>query len=206
MYIMKQSGWVELICGSMFSGKSEELIRRIKRATYGNLTVRVFKPAIDKRYHEESVVSHNGNSILARPVAKATDILDHITDDIDVIGIDEIQFFDEAIVSIVDQLANLGHRVIVAGLDTDFRGEPFGVMPELMAMSEMVTKLNAICPRCGSPASRTQRLINDAPASYDDPIILVGASESYEPRCRHCHEVPNKPVEHKIMREETKTK
>ncbi|GEM05342.1 thymidine kinase [Halolactibacillus miurensis] len=206
MYIMKQSGWVELICGSMFSGKSEELIRRIKRATYGNLTVRVFKPAIDNRYHEESVVSHNGNSILARPVEKATDILDHITDDIDVIGIDEIQFFDEAIVSIVDQLANLGHRVIVAGLDTDFRGEPFGVMPELMAMSEMVTKLNAICPQCGSPASRTQRLINDAPASYDDPIILVGASESYEPRCRHCHVVPNKPVEHKIIREETKTK
>lgn len=206
MYIMKQSGWVELICGSMFSGKSEELIRRIKRATYGNLTVRVFKPAIDNRYHEESVVSHNGNSILARPVEKATDILDHITDDIDVIGIDEIQFFDEAIVSIVDQLADLGHRVIVAGLDTDFRGEPFGVMPELMAMSEMVTKLNAICPQCGSPASRTQRLIDGEPASYDDPIILVGASESYEPRCRHCHEVPNKPVEHKIIREETKTK
>lgn len=206
MYIMKQSGWVELICGSMFSGKSEELIRRIKRATYGNLSVRVFKPAIDNRYHEESVVSHNGNSILARPVEKATDILDHITDDIDVIGIDEIQFFDEAIVSIVDQLADLGHRVIVAGLDTDFRGEPFGVMPELMAMSEMVTKLNAICPRCGSPASRTQRLIDGEPASYDDPIILVGASESYEPRCRHCHEVPNKPVEHKIIREETKSK
>lgn len=206
MYIMKQSGWVELICGSMFSGKSEELIRRIKRATYGNLSVRVFKPAIDNRYHEESVVSHNGNSILARPVEKATDILDHITDDIDVIGIDEIQFFDEAIVSIVDQLADLGHRVIVAGLDTDFRGEPFGVMPELMAMSEMVTKLNAICPRCGSPASRTQRLIDGEPASYDDPIILVGASESYEPRCRHCHAVPNKPVEHKIVREESKTK
>ena len=206
MYIMKQSGWVELICGSMFSGKSEELIRRIKRATYGNLSVRVFKPAIDNRYHEESVVSHNGNSILARPVEKATDILDHITDDIDVIGIDEIQFFDEAIVSIVDQLADLGHRVIVAGLDTDFRGEPFGVMPELMAMSEMVTKLNAICPRCGSPASRTQRLIDGEPASYDDPIILVGASESYEPRCRHCHEVPNKPVEHKIVCEESKTK
>ena len=206
MYIMKQSGWVELICGSMFSGKSEELIRRIKRATYGNLSVRVFKPAIDNRYHEESVVSHNGNSILARPVEKATDILDHITDDIDVIGVDEIQFFDEAIVSIVDQLADLGHRVIVAGLDTDFRGEPFGVMPELMAMSEMVTKLNAICPRCGSPASRTQRLIDGEPASYDDPIILVGASESYEPRCRHCHVVPNKPVEHKIVREESKTK
>jgi thymidine kinase len=206
MYIMKQSGWVELICGSMFSGKSEELIRRIKRATYGNLTVRVFKPAIDNRYHEESVVSHNGNSILARPVEKAADILNHITDDIDVIGIDEIQFFDDAIVSIVDQLADLGHRVIVAGLDTDFRGEPFGIMPELMAMSEMVTKLNAICPQCGSPASRTQRLIDGEPASYDDPIILVGASESYEPRCRHCHEVPNKPVEHKIIREETKSK
>lgn len=198
MYIMKQSGWIELICGSMFSGKSEELIRRIKRATYGNLTVRVFKPAIDKRYHEESVVSHNGTTILARPVATASEIIDHIDETIDVIGIDEIQFFDQAIVDIVDELANKGYRVIVAGLDTDFRGEPFGVMPELMTKSEIVTKLNAICPHCGSPASRTQRLIDGKPASYDDPIILVGASESYEPRCRHCHDVPNRPVKHKI--------
>ncbi|WP_407269282.1 thymidine kinase [Radiobacillus sp. PE A8.2] len=196
MYIMKQSGWVELICGSMFSGKSEELIRRVRRATFGNLSVRVFKPAIDNRYAEESVVSHNGTSILARPVDSSADILNYIDENIDVIGIDEIQFFDEQIVEIVDELANRGYRVIVAGLDTDFRGEPFGPMPALMALSEIVTKLNAICPVCGSPASRTQRLIDGEPASYDDPIILVGASESYEPRCRHHHEVPNKPKQH----------
>ncbi|MDC3414938.1 thymidine kinase [Aquibacillus sp. 3ASR75-11] len=193
MYVMKQSGWVEVICGSMFSGKSEELIRRVRRATYGNLTVRVFKPMIDNRFAEESVVSHNGNSFLAIPVDRSKDILKNIDQDIDVIGIDEIQFFDDQIVEIVDELANYGHRVIVAGLDTDFRGEPFGPMPKLMALSESVSKLNAICPVCGSPASRTQRLLNGQPASYDDPIILVGASESYEPRCRHHHEVPNRP-------------
>ncbi|WP_017471056.1 thymidine kinase [Amphibacillus jilinensis] len=193
MYIMKQSGWVELICGSMFSGKSEELIRRVRRATYGHLSVRVFKPAIDDRYHEESVVSHNGNSILARPVTCAAEIIEQMNSDIDVVGIDEVQFFDEAIVDIIGQLADQGHRVIVAGLDTDFRGEPFGIMPQLMALSESVTKLNAICTKCGSPASRTQRLIDGQPASYHDPVILVGASESYEPRCRHCHQVPNKP-------------
>ncbi len=177
----------------MFSGKSEELIRRVRRATYGNLTVRVFKPAIDNRYADESVVSHNGNSILARPVTCANDIIEQMDDDIDVVGIDEIQFFDEDIIEIVDELANHGHRVIVAGLDTDFRGEPFGPMPKLMALSESISKLNAICPICASPASRTQRLIDGEPASYNDPIILVGASESYEPRCRHHHEVPNKP-------------
>nr|WP_239584279.1 thymidine kinase [Aquibacillus albus] len=190
---MKHSGWVELICGSMFSGKSEELIRRVRRATYGNLAVRVFKPAMDSRYAEDAVVSHNGTSVLARPVDCAEDIIKYVDKDVDVVGIDEVQFFDEKIVEIVDELANHGHRVIVAGLDTDFRGEPFGPMPYLMALSESVTKLNAICPVCGSPASRTQRLINDQPASYDDPIILVGASESYEPRCRHHHDVPNKP-------------
>ncbi|WP_186576535.1 thymidine kinase [Aquibacillus kalidii] len=193
MHVMKYSGWVELICGSMFSGKSEELIRRVRRATYGNLSVRVFKPAIDSRYSEESVVSHNGTSILARPVDSAEDILNYMEDDVDVVGIDEVQFFDHHIIDIIEELANRGHRVVVAGLDTDFRGEPFGPVPEIMALSESVTKLNAICPLCGSPASRTQRLIDGEPASYDDPIILVGASESYEPRCRHHHEVPNKP-------------
>ncbi|WP_077623467.1 thymidine kinase [Sediminibacillus massiliensis] len=206
MYVMKQSGWVELICGSMFSGKSEELIRRVRRATYGNLSVRVFKPAIDDRYAEESVVSHNGNSILARPVASSADILKYMDEDIDVVGIDEVQFFDEEIVEIVDELANHGHRVIVAGLDTDFRGEPFGPVPKLMALSESVTKLNAICPVCGSPASRTQRLIDGRPASYDDPVILVGASESYEPRCRHHHEVPNRPRQPLNLRTSPATK
>jgi thymidine kinase len=193
MYVMKQSGWVEVICGSMFSGKSEELIRRVRRATYAKLSVRVFKPAIDDRYDDEAVVSHNGSSTVARPVKSSDEILEHLHADVDIIGIDEVQFFDENIVEVVDELANKGIRVIVAGLDTDFRGEPFGPMPKLMALSESVTKLNAICPICGSPASRTQRLINGKPASYDDPVILVGASESYEPRCRHHHEVPNKP-------------
>ena len=190
---MKQSGWVELICGSMFSGKSEELIRRVRRATFGNLTVRVYKPAIDDRYKEDAVVSHNGTSVMARPVKSSLDILQHVSDEVDVVGIDEIQFFDEHIVEVVECLADRGLRVIIAGLDTDFRGEPFGKMPDMMALSESVTKLNAICPVCGSPASRTQRLIDGAPASYDDPVILVGASESYEPRCRHHHDVPNKP-------------
>ncbi|WP_371817663.1 thymidine kinase [Amphibacillus sp. MSJ-3] len=193
MQIMKQNGWIELICGSMFSGKSEELIRRIRRAQYGNLKVCVFKPAIDNRYSEETVVSHNGNTIKAHPVTAVSEIIDKIDADLDVIGIDEVQFFDEEIIDTISQLADQGFRVIVAGLDTNFRGEPFGVVPQLMAISESVTKLNAICPRCGSPASRTQRLINGEPASYDEPIILVGASESYEPRCRHCHQVPNQP-------------
>jgi thymidine kinase len=198
MYVMKQSGWVEVICGSMFSGKSEELIRRVRRAAYANLTVRVFKPFIDDRYSEEAVVSHNGNSVVALPVKSSQEILQHADGSLDMIGIDEAQFFDENIAEVVENLANQGIRVIVAGLDTDFRGEPFGEMPKLMALGETVTKLNAICPVCGSPASRTQRLINGKPASYHDPVILVGASESYEPRCRHHHEVPNK-VKRNIM-------
>lgn len=193
MYVMKQSGWVEVICGSMFSGKSEELIRRVRRATYGHLSVRVFKPILDKRYDDEAVVSHNGATTIARPVDSSSDILSNLDDNVDLVGIDEAQFFDEEIITVADELANKGIRVIVAGLDTDFRGEPFGPMPALMSLSETVTKLNAICPICGSPASRTQRLINGEPASYDDPTILVGASESYEPRCRHHHKVLNVP-------------
>ncbi|OZU88457.1 thymidine kinase [Virgibacillus indicus] len=195
MYVMKQSGWVEVICGSMFSGKSEELIRRVRRATYANLRVQVFKPAIDDRYDDASVVSHNGTSTVAIPVDSSDDIFKQIVENVDIVGIDEVQFFDENIVEAAEKLADKGIRVVAAGLDTDFRGEPFGPMPKLMALSEAVTKLNAICPVCGSPASRTQRLINGSPASYDDPVILVGASESYEPRCRHHHEVPNKPSE-----------
>lgn len=194
MYVMKQSGWIEVICGSMFSGKSEELIRRIRRASYANMSIRVFKPAIDNRYDDQSVVSHNGTTIMARPIKHAEEIFEHVDDTVEVVGIDEVQFFEESVIEIAEQLANRGILVIVAGLDTDFRGEPFGPMPRLMALSEYVTKLNAICPVCGSPATRTQRLIDSKPASYDDPIILVGASESYEPRCRHHHEVPNKPA------------
>jgi thymidine kinase len=193
MYMMKESGWIEVICGSMFSGKSEELIRRIRRATYARLSVQVFKPAIDNRYDDESVVSHNGTKVKAQPIQHAEDILRVLDEEVDVVGMDEVQFFDESIVDIAAEFADRGILVIAAGLDTDFRGEPFGPMPRLMAESEYVTKLNAICPICGSPATRTQRLIDGKPASYQDPVILVGAAESYEPRCRHHHEVPGKP-------------
>ncbi|MBU5263835.1 thymidine kinase [Bacillus atrophaeus] len=192
MYIMKQSGWLELICGSMFSGKSEELIRRVKRATYAKQEVRVFKPAIDNRYSEEAVVSHNGTSMTSHVIAAPAEIWNHISETTDVIAVDEVQFFDRMIIEVLSSLADKGYRVIAAGLDMDFRGEPFGVVPDLMAMAETVTKLQAVCSVCGSPASRTQRLINGKSASYDDPIILVGASESYEARCRHHHEVPEK--------------
>ncbi|BAM48192.1 thymidine kinase [Amphibacillus xylanus] len=195
---MKQ-GSIELICGSMFSGKSEELIRRIRRAKYGKLNTVVFKPAIDNRYSEEAIMTHNGNSIKAYSVTSLSELVEKLSPEIDVVGIDEVQFFEKEIVDLVSQLADLGFRVILAGLDTNFRGEPFGFMPELMALSESVTKLNAICPKCGADASRTQRLIDQKPAHYDDPIIKIGASESYEPRCRKCHEVPGKPdYEYKI--------
>ncbi|MGO0715269.1 thymidine kinase [Bacillus subtilis] len=192
MYIMKQSGWLELICGSMFSGKSQELIRRVKRATYAKQEVRVFKPVIDNRYSEAAVVSHNGTSMTSYAISSAADIWDHISESTDVIAVDEVQFFDQEIVEVLSSLADKGYRVIAAGLDMDFRGEPFGVVPNIMAIAESVTKLQAVCSVCGSPASRTQRLIDGKPASYDDPVILVGASESYEARCRHHHEVPGK--------------
>ncbi|MCP6680913.1 thymidine kinase [Bacillus nakamurai] len=190
MYIMKQSGWLELICGSMFSGKSEELIRRVKRATYAKQEVKVFKPAIDNRYSEEAIVSHNGTSMTSHVISSSAEIWDHISESTDVIAVDEVQFFDESIIADLSLLADKGYRVIAAGLDMDFRGEPFGVVPNLMAIAELVTKLQAVCSVCGSPASRTQRLIDGQPASYDDPVILVGASESYEARCRHHHKVP----------------
>ncbi|MEC2197184.1 thymidine kinase [Bacillus subtilis] len=192
MYIMKQSGWLELICGSMFSGKSEELIRRVKRATYAKQEVRVFKPVIDNRYSEAAVVSHNGTSMTSYAISSAADIWDHISESTDVVAVDEVQFFDQEIVEVLSSLADKGYRVIAAGLDMDFRGEPFGVVPNIMAIAESVTKLQAVCSVCGSPASRTQRLIDGKPASYDDSVILVGASESYEARCRHHHEVPGK--------------
>lgn len=150
MYVMKHNGWVEVICGSMFSGKSEELIRRVRRAKYGKLEVQVFKPVIDNRYSEESVVSHNGTAVIAKPVEKSVDILKKVSPDTEVVAIDEIQFFDEDVISVVQELADHGIRVIVAGLDQDFRGEPFGPMPKLMALAETVTKLQAICMVCGS--------------------------------------------------------
>lgn len=190
MYATVQGGWIEVICGSMFSGKSEELIRRIKRAQFAKQQIVVFKPEIDNRYSRKEIVSHNGTKVVAIPVASSAHIKAFDKEGYDIIAVDEAQFFDKEITETVMELADQGFRVILAGLDQDFRGEPFGPMPQLMAVAEHVTKLQAVCTVCGSPASRTQRLINGAPAGYDDPIILVGASEAYEARCRQHHEVP----------------
>ncbi|MCA9972363.1 MAG: thymidine kinase [Anaerolineales bacterium] len=182
-------GRIELICGSMFSGKTEELIRRLRRAVIARQQVQVFKPALDTRYHEERVTSHNGLNFEARPVEAARAILDAIEPDTTVVAIDEVQFFDPEIVAVCEMLAEQEKRVICAGLDMDFRGEPFGALPALLARAEMIDKLHAICVVCGEEASRTQRLINGEPAAYDDPVVLVGAAEVYEARCRQCHAV-----------------
>ena len=187
-------GWIELVCGSMFSGKTEELLRRIRRAEIARKRMQIFKPQIDARYGLRRVASHNG--VAREDVIVVTDaaaMLGHLEADTEVVAIDEVQFFDWSIADICTKLANDGRRVIAAGLDQDFRGEPFGPMPLLMALAERVDKLQAICVCCGQPASRTQRLIDGRAARYDDPIILVGGSESYEARCRQCHEVPGKP-------------
>lgn len=189
MYRQSNAGWVEVVCGSMFSGKTEELIRRVKRAQIARQKVQVFKPQIDNRYSKDTVSSHNGLELDAVPVASAQDLLAQVAPDTNVVAIDEVQFFDWEIAEVAQTLADAGKRVIMAGLDMDFRGEPFGPMPLLMAQAEKVDKLNAICVICGAPASRTQRLIDGQPASYDDPVILVGASEVYQARCRACHEV-----------------
>ena len=193
MESMKQQhsgGWIEVICGSMFSGKSEELIRRIKRAEIARLKVQVFKPRLDVRYGQDRVSSHSGVHTGAFAVEQVREIYQLVDQYTDVVAIDEVQFFDWAITDVCEELAEQGKRVIVAGLDMDFRGEPFGPMPLLMALAEEVDKLHAICMVCGSPATRTQRLIDGRPANYEDPIILVGASESYQARCRKHHEVP----------------
>ncbi len=183
------TGWVEVICGVMFSGKSEELIRRIKRATIAKQKVQVFKPDIDVRYDPLFINSHGGVKFHAISIRQTDDILKHIEADTDVIAIDEIQFFHEDIIPTIEKIAKQGKRVILAGLDLDFKGEPFGIMPQIMCIAEYVDKLHAICVKCFAPATRTQRLINDKPAHYNDPIIKVGASESYEPRCRDCHKI-----------------
>jgi thymidine kinase len=185
-----EGGWLELIVGPMFSGKTEELIRRVTRALIAKQQVQVFKPAIDDRYDHLAIASHGGRTLEAIPVADTAAMRANVRDDARVIAIDEVQFFDADVVPFAVELADRGIRVIVAGLDLDFRGEPFGAVPELLARAEFVDKLTAICAVSGRAATRTQRLVNGEPAHYDDPIILVGASESYEPRCRDFHVVP----------------
>ena len=184
------TGSIDVITGSMFCGKSEELIRRLRRASIAKQKIQVFKPAFDDRYAVEKVTSHSGSEFDAVPILGAPEIPQKLLADTTVIAIDEAQFFDAELVTITQELADHGIRVLVAGLDTNFRGEPFGSMPELMAKAEIVDKLHAICMVCGEPASRTQRLIDGEPAKYDDPVVIVGASELYEARCRKHHQVP----------------
>jgi len=186
-------GWIEVICGSMYCGKTEELIRRVRRAEIAKQLVQVFKPIIDTRYAPEDVSSHAGGRIRAVRATGAEEIWRATEEATQVVAIDEVQFFDETVVDVCQELANSGKRVICSGLDLDFRGEPFGVMPRLLAIAESVEKLTAICVRCGAPATRSQRLINGEPAEWDDPVIQVGAHDAYEPRCRACHVVPVNP-------------
>lgn len=184
------TGSIEVITGSMFSGKTDELIRRLRRAVIARQRVQVFKPHIDDRYDQDKLTSHAGSEFEASPVSDIASIAAELADDTTVVALDEAQFFDEGIAEVAQGLADQGLRVIVAGLDSDFRGQPFGPMPVLMATAERVDKLHAICMVCGEPASRTQRLIDGQPARVDDPVIVVGASELYEARCRAHHEVP----------------
>jgi thymidine kinase len=176
----------------MFCGKTEELIRRLRRAVIARQKVQVFKPIIDNRYQVAKVASHSGVAFEVLPIEKSSHLMGKLNPETTVVGIDEVQFFDAGILSVIQKLVDDGKRVICAGLDTDFRGEPFGVMPTIMAIAEHVDKLQAICMVCGEPASRTQRLVNGEPAYFDDPIIIVGASEMYEARCRLHHKVPKK--------------
>jgi thymidine kinase len=184
------TGSLEVITGSMFSGKTDELIRRLRRARIARQKIQVFKPSIDTRFAEDKVTSHAGTEFEATPVATALEIPRLVSPETTVVGIDEGQFLDDSLARVALDLADRGMRVIVAGLDTDFRGEPFGVIPTLMAQADHVDKLYAICMVCGAEATRTQRLINGRPARYDDPVVVVGASELYEARCRMHHQVP----------------
>ena len=190
MYRTYNPGWIEVICGCMFAGKTEELIKRIRVLEYAKQNVVAIKPTIDNRYSNDEVVSHNKNKTKSINILKASDIYNYVVEPYPyAIVIDEVQFMDEEILDVCNFYANKGVRVICAGLDKDFRGEPFGIMPEILAMAEKVTKLDAICSVCGGIATRTQRIIDGKPAYYDDPVIMVGAKEQYEARCRHCHVV-----------------
>lgn len=176
---VNRAGWIEVVCGSMFSGKTEELIRRLRRAQFARQRVEIFKPKIDIRYSETDVVSHDDHAIRSTPVENSGNIL-LLTGDVDVVGIDEAQFFDANIVDVCQQLANQGIRVIVAGLDMDYLGKPFGPMPRMMAIAEYVTKVHAICSHCGNLAHHSHRL------TQNDTLIMLGEQDTYEPLCRHC--------------------
>ena len=193
MFHGTKPGWIEVISGVMFAGKSEELIRRVRRSVIARKRVQVFKSHLDDRYGGVfTVSSHDGTLVEAEPVQASLQIAEHVRPDTEVVAVDEAQFLDDGIVKVANALAGRGVRVILAGTDSDFRGEGFGAMPELMAAAEIVDKLYAICVVCGGPATRNQRLINGKPAPYESPTIMVGGRESYEARCRHCHQVPRK--------------
>lgn len=195
MYQNFDGGHIEVVCGPMFAGKTEELIRRIKRLEYAKQKYLVFKPKIDDRYGDDVIASHNKNSKSAINISESKEIYNYLKEDISVIIVDEAQFFDNNLPKVLDDLADKGYRVIVGGLDRNFKGEPFGPMPEILALAEVVTKLTAICQVSGKPATRTQRIINGKPAKYSDPIVLIDASESYEPRSRNKHIVLGKEDE-----------
>ncbi len=189
MYQELQKGWIEVITGPMFAGKSEELIRRITTLSYAHKKIVAFKPVIDTRYDRSKIATHAGKMYEAFAITRVEEILDHIREDTEVVAIDEAQFFAPTLVDICDRLADRGLRVIVAGLDMDFTGRPFGPMGALMCKAEIVSKLEAACTICGCGATRSQRIIDGHPARADDPVVLVGASETYEARCRKHHEV-----------------
>ncbi|HEU5171809.1 MAG TPA: thymidine kinase [Gemmatimonadales bacterium] len=191
MYHATRSGWIEVIAGVMFAGKSEELIRRVRRAVIARKQVQVFKSHLDSRYRGlYSVSSHDGGALDAAPVDSAAEVFRLARPDTELVAVDEVQFLDRGIIDVATALAQRGARVVLAGIDTDFRGEPFGAMGDLLAIAERVDKLQAICVLCGDLATRTQRLVDGRPARYDAPTIMVGGTESYEARCRRCHEVP----------------
>lgn len=194
----QRSGWIEVICGSMFSGKTEELIRRLKRARIANQKVEIYKPQLDKRYDEKKVVSHDANSIHAVPIQHSSVLLE-LTDNISVVGIDEAQFFDAQLPEVCQALALKGKRIIVAGLDMDFRGRPFGPMPDLLAVAEYITKVHAICPHCGNLATHSYRLTDE------DDTVLLGEKDRYEPRCRTCYHMGN-ILNFNVKRQTDKTK
>lgn len=205
LFDVLRDGWIEVVCGPMFAGKTEELLRRVRRLDYAKKDYKVFKPAIDTRFAEAALISHDGTDTEAIVIEKAADILQHVDQNTEAIAIDEVQFLDAQVVNVCEYLANNGVRVIVSGLDMDFKGEPFPIMAELLSISEFITKLTAICMVCGAPATRSQRLIDGKPAKYDDPVVLVGAAESYEARCRHCHKVEDHPrLQQVLMAKENK--